>query len=366
MSSRIPRIALTGGPCAGKTTAMSKLRQKLEELGYTVIVVSEAATDLILAGIKPMLIGTRDFQAQIIRLTQEKERRMREAASLMPGDKKIILCDRGLADVLAYIPPHEVELLLGECGLSLVDLRDEPYDAVIHLRSLAFDKPELYSCESNAARSETVEQAARLDAQTLAAWTGHTHLRIIDNSGDGLEEKINKVFREVCSVLGIPVPVEIEKKYKITHLNISNIPSPHVWIGINQHYLTTNDPDTEERVRARSQDGGSIYFHTTKKKIGVGVRTEIERQVTHREYLALLSRADPNCRPIHKRRCCFPHNNQYFELDVFSQPSGLILLEVELTAIDQAVTLPPFLADYAIDVTGDPAYSNHTLANTRS
>ncbi len=365
-SGRIPKIVLTGGPCAGKTTALSKLRQRLEDLGYTVIVVTEAATDLILAGIQPRRLGPSGFQGQIIGLTQEKERRMLEAARLMPGDRKVILCDRGLADVLAYIPPHEADLLLGERGLNLVSLRDEPYDAVIHLRSLAFDKPDLYSCENNIARSETVEQAAALDERTLAAWTGHSHLRIVDNSGDGLEGKIDRVLREVCSVLGIPAPVEIERKYKITGVDIGLLPSPHAWVDITQYYLTTGNPDIEERVRIRSQGGGSIYFHTTKKKIGPGTRTEIERQVTKEEHLALLARADPNCRPIQKKRCCFPWNGLCFELDVFSQPPGLILLEVELTDINQEVTLPPFLADRAVDVTDDKAYSNRMLATVKS
>jgi len=38
------RILLTGGPCAGKTTAIADITQDLTQLGYKVLVVPEAAT----------------------------------------------------------------------------------------------------------------------------------------------------------------------------------------------------------------------------------------------------------------------------------------------------------------------------------
>jgi signal recognition particle GTPase len=40
------RICLTGGPCAGKTTAMNTLFLRLQESGYRVFIVPEAATML--------------------------------------------------------------------------------------------------------------------------------------------------------------------------------------------------------------------------------------------------------------------------------------------------------------------------------
>ena len=39
---------------------------------------------------------------------------------------------------------------------------------------------------------KTVEQAAELDDKLIAAWTGHPHLRIIDNA-EGFEEKLKKL-----------------------------------------------------------------------------------------------------------------------------------------------------------------------------
>jgi len=46
----IDRICLTGGPCAGKTTALAKLNLVLTQLGFKVLLVPEAATLLMKGG----------------------------------------------------------------------------------------------------------------------------------------------------------------------------------------------------------------------------------------------------------------------------------------------------------------------------
>ena len=46
----ITRILLTGGPCAGKTTALAAITQDLTQLGYKVLVVPEAATMIMKGG----------------------------------------------------------------------------------------------------------------------------------------------------------------------------------------------------------------------------------------------------------------------------------------------------------------------------
>ena len=54
--SSITRIAITGGPCAGKTTGISIIEQELSEKGYRVFVVPEAATLFINSGAAPWII----------------------------------------------------------------------------------------------------------------------------------------------------------------------------------------------------------------------------------------------------------------------------------------------------------------------
>jgi hypothetical protein len=46
----ITRICLTGGPCAGKTTALATLSLHLKQIGYRVLLVPEAASILMNGG----------------------------------------------------------------------------------------------------------------------------------------------------------------------------------------------------------------------------------------------------------------------------------------------------------------------------
>ncbi len=50
MTFSLHRFVITGGPCAGKTTFLSHLRHHLENIGYKVFVVPEAATLLMSSG----------------------------------------------------------------------------------------------------------------------------------------------------------------------------------------------------------------------------------------------------------------------------------------------------------------------------
>ena len=48
--AEVIKIVLTGGPCSGKTTALSYVSKKLREQGIEVITIEERATKLILSG----------------------------------------------------------------------------------------------------------------------------------------------------------------------------------------------------------------------------------------------------------------------------------------------------------------------------
>ena len=54
----ITKIVITGGPCAGKTTAMNRIQGEFTKLGYTVLFVPETATELITGGVAPWTCGT--------------------------------------------------------------------------------------------------------------------------------------------------------------------------------------------------------------------------------------------------------------------------------------------------------------------
>ena len=53
----IKRIVLTGGPCAGKTTALAKIVEHFSNLGYQVFTLPEVPTMFTAAGKKYSVAG---------------------------------------------------------------------------------------------------------------------------------------------------------------------------------------------------------------------------------------------------------------------------------------------------------------------
>jgi len=58
-------------------------------------------------------------------------------------------------------------LLMEENHWKVVDLRDRRYDAVIHLVTAAIGAEQFYTTENNAARTEGVELARKIDGKIL-------------------------------------------------------------------------------------------------------------------------------------------------------------------------------------------------------
>lgn len=360
MTQKITRIILTGGPCAGKSTALAHISERFRNIGYNVFCVPEAATLLITGGMG--LVGSKiedtiSIQSQLINLQLTLEDSF-YAAAKQSSKPSIIICDRGTMDSSAFLEPHVWQAILDENGWTTVGLRDKRYDAVIHMVTAAKGAQDFYTLANNAARTETPEQASKIDDRLIAAWTGHSHLRIIDNTTN-FESKIRRVVDTVSRIIGVPEPVEIERKYLVS--KVGEIPVPHETVEIEQVYLQTSDGN-HARIRKRGQKGSYTYFHTLKRVIGPGQRIEEERQITPREYASFLTNADPARNIIRKTRTCFLWNAQYYELDYFFSPCpGLILLEAELDDAQQAVIIPPWV-EVIRDVTEEDQYTNATLA----
>ncbi|MBR3893528.1 MAG: AAA family ATPase [Clostridia bacterium] len=358
----ITKIVLTGGPCAGKTTAMSKIQEKFSAMGYHVIVIPETASELITGGVTPWGLNTNlDYQLCQVRLQIEKEQIFMRAAERVFGkDKILVVCDRGSMDNRAYMTDAEYEWLLSSLGLNTTELRDR-YDAVFHLVTAAKGATEFYTNANNAARTETPQEAALLDDKIVAAWTGHPHLRVIDNSTE-FAEKINRLLAEIALFLGEPEPCEIERKFLIEYPDVKVLSADPACrsVEIIQTYLKS-DPGEEIRVRQRGEDGHYVYFRTVKKRISDLKRIETESKITKDEYLALLMEADTSKRQIRKTRYCLMYRNQYFEIDVYPFWHDRAIMEIELRTEDEQIAFPPCVKIIR-EVTEDPSYKNAALA----
>ena len=362
---KITKIVITGGPCAGKTTAMSWIQNAFTEKGYMVLFVSETATELISGG-APWIYtrNNREYQLQITKLMLAKEQAFEAVAKTFDAEKVLIVCDRGTLDNRAYMNDEEFRYVLDQLGTNEIELRDH-YDAVFHLVTAAKGAEAFYTLANNTARYETPEEAIRVDDGLIASWTGHPHLRVIDNRYD-FNGKMLALITEISSFLGEPRPMETKRKYLIEYPDVRELekrPNCQL-VDILQAYLRSEIPGEMIRIRQRGRDGNYVYFKTKKRVTEGGKRIEMEERLTKNEYLELLMQADPDYRPIRKQRYCLSENGLYYNIDIYPQWTDHAMMEIELYGGEESVRMPEGIKVIR-EVTGEVEYSNPYIARIK-
>ena len=241
----------------------------------------------------------------------------------------------------------------------------ERYDAVLHLVSAADGAEQYYTTATNSTRYEQANEeglqlARDLDKKVNKSWTGHPHLRVINNHND-FDTKLNRVILEISNVLGLPQPVEDERVYLI---ELTGELPECIESEITQTYLVA-DPGVEVRLRRRCWGGEVVNVHKTKKRVSPTEVLETERQVSNALYESLLQQADPYRATIRKTRRSFIWKGQYFEIDFFHEPfDNLMILQTKGVAEQESVNFPPFIKVIQ-DITGNKQYYNYNIALRR-
>ncbi len=355
------KIVITGGPCAGKTTGLVRLDEELTKMGYRVVFLNESATELAMNNISlKNCKNNYEFEKNILKLQLEKEKLYMQFCESLPDENVLLVCDRGSMDCKAYTTEEEFKRLLKDFDTNEILLRDN-YDAVFHLVTAAKGATEFYTNANNKARREGLQEAIKLDDATMSVWVGHPHFRVIDNSTN-FENKIKRLINEICLFLGIPTPLEIERKYLIERPDLNLLASLKNCrkVDIIQTYLTTNKNE-ERRVRQRGINGNFIFTLTNKIRVSNVSRIETEKRITEREYLNLLNEADTRLHQIKKERYCLMDNNKYYEIDIYPFAKHNAICEIELASEDEKFTLPNFIK-LKKEVTNDNRFSNHSIA----
>ena len=163
----------------------------------------------------------------------------------------------------------------------------------------------------------------------------------------------------------MPAGMEIERKYLLagapSEAELADLGArPN---RIEQVYLRSDD-EWVRRVRKVESDGRTRYVATNKREIAGITREEHEEELDAATYdRILLADADPSRRTVRKVRHVFPFAGHVLELDVFIEPPGLVLLEVELEDASELPPLPPVIrARLVREVSLEGAYMNHAIA----
>ena len=148
------------------------------------------------------------------------------------------------------------------------------------------------------------------------------------------------------------MPVEIERKFLVRGDDWRALGTGMTY---RQGYLSTV-PERSVRVRLVRDKG-----YLTIKGIAVGVsRVEYEYEIPADEAGELL---DNLCEHplIEKTRYRIDCNDLTWEIDEFEgDNAGLVVAEVELETVDQAIALPDWIGE---EVTGDARYYNASLVS---
>lgn len=166
------RIALTGGPGAGKTTAADLFRR---EIGDAVIVVPEAATILFAGGFPRVTEDTA--QRSLQRAIFEVQHSLEDIQATRYPDR-VLLCDRGTVDGAAYWPDGAAEFFSVMNSSHEAELAR--YDIVIFFETsavggLSFESGNRYRTESNT-------EAVALDQRLRELWSPHPRFHLVPHS----------------------------------------------------------------------------------------------------------------------------------------------------------------------------------------
>lgn len=163
LRSPLHKVVITGGPCAGKSSVLSSLKNKSDYF-----VVPEVATILMqqVGLTATMSVGT--FQRTLYNVQKTIENAaMRQA---IKECKRCVVVDRGTLDSVAFLEGGEAEFekLLGVS----VESELQSYDLVIQLPILEY-ADYVANKGSNPVRTENYEEAYRIDHVLEGVWSKH-------------------------------------------------------------------------------------------------------------------------------------------------------------------------------------------------
>lgn len=364
----IKKIVITWWPCAGKTTWMASVVQKVSQMWWNVLVIPESARELIHAWVRPwQSVSGIDFQDLVVKkqLAQEDlyERAARYAMAKSESwrQNQLILLDRGLMDGIAYVDPEDFDQILYKNNLDRGKILQDIYDGIVFLDSAAEWAEEFYKIDEE--RTESITDAQDNNRRLKTAYIGTEKYRQ-QNNKQLFEHKITRTTHDVISMIGLPVPLEIEDKFAVKSIDkdiLKKMKSPIS--QIEQFYLNSLAGTGIHRARKLMQWLFTGYFHTIKWPQKY---LEKEKKLTSQEYYQYALMQALNTDKIIKNREYFLYDDQYFSFDTFTyprnrlQPWDIWLMEIEKTHPDQEVHIPSFME--VENVTDDFRYSNASIA----
>lgn len=164
------KIVLTGGPSAGKTTIGLAIEREFRD---RVILVPESASLLFRGGFPRKSGGRAQVHQQRAIYHVQKES---EAIHRLENQNRILVCDRGTVDGIAYWPEGDIKFE-DSLGTTLENELSR-YDWVMHLDTSSEAQFET----DNPLRTEDYDLACQINEKIKMVWSKHPRHLIIPNT----------------------------------------------------------------------------------------------------------------------------------------------------------------------------------------
>lgn len=165
-------FAITGGPSGGKTTLIDALKK---EFGSKIVIAPEAATILYKGGFPRIKNYSGYIHAQKAILSTQREL---ENLLIENYPERLVVCDRGSMDSLAYWPDTE-EHFFQEIKSSR-EKEFSRYGWVLHLDTASESDYDT----SNPVRIESFHEALELNEKIKKNWDGHPRRMVLTAQND--------------------------------------------------------------------------------------------------------------------------------------------------------------------------------------
>jgi CHAD domain-containing protein/CYTH domain-containing protein len=263
--------------------------------------------------------------------------------------KRLRYLTEPLTDVMENAPAAIASLKTGQ------DLLGSVHDAHVFARTLRRLQRSVPAPSPRARTDLRVglrTLTARLNGRRTASWRSFSG-GWQEREFEGLSSNVHAIVLALRELGGSGV--EIERKYLLKKLPPEARKAPVS--EIEQGYLPGSV--LIERVRRVKSADGVRYLRTVKTGGGL-VRTELEEPCTYPVYKTMWPLTKG--KRIRKRRYRLADAGHVWEIDEFLD-RRLVLAEIELTSARDQVVIPEWLARcVSREVTGEPAYLNHTLS----
>ena len=364
-------IVLTGGPCAGKSTSLVAIATEVQRrTAFKVFCVPEAATLMVTGGLEwndMTFERTVAYQLALLRTQLALEDNFKALAHAC-GRPAVVLCDRGTMDGRSYCTTEQWDAICQRGGYQTSDLRDNRYDAVLHMVTAAFGAEKCYNLD-NPARYESLEGAREADLRLRQQYVGHPRIRLIDNKpGAHFQRKINEAVDFVFQCLGHTPPRHDKRRFLLRWPSDRKVPVPHEEVSVKATVLAKSTASSYSVAMLRRSGGSStrIYLVTSHEAANPDVRSQQQLYLTDNEYSLLTDQCHPAHVPLEKRNHVFELHGAFYDLAVHISPpwiKGYATLYVDGLQPDAA--LPEFLSD-ATETTNHEQMSSFHQSRTEA